>query len=242
MTDRPHPSSAPGHAQPSRNAKVAFVALTAITFALLFGPSACTIGGTSSTAAENDRLRRESLDQQATIKKLSGDIAELKTKIDELARLREQPIPTEVLAAVPRTQSVTISSLTRPIRAADGLLTGIETDFEPLDGRGRFLQVAGTVTITVHTPASPKAELGTLTLNPAQLRDAFRSGLTGSYYTGTVPIDHSAYAAAGSPASLLVHISLTDGLSGNAFTSERVIRAHRSDPDAPSAAASAPKN
>lgn len=64
---------------------------------------------------------------------------------------------------------------------------------EPRDARGRFVQVAGYLDVRVVAVRDPgKGESPTLAerrFGPAALRDAWRSGMFGTHYTLTMPVD-----------------------------------------------------
>ncbi|MBL9150665.1 MAG: hypothetical protein JNM94_18415 [Phycisphaerae bacterium] len=68
---------------------------------------------------------------------------------------------------------------------------------EPRDARGRFVQVSGYLDVRVVAVRDPgKGESPTLAerrFGPSALRDAWRSGMFGTHYTLTMPVDLAPY-------------------------------------------------
>ena len=93
---------------------------------------------------------------------------------------------------------------------------------QPVDGLGRFVQLVGHLTVHVGVlPATGDARtLGHVDLSPAELRDAYRSGITGTHYTIEIPLEDP--GAAGSVCDARVHY--VDGRTGRRFEAHRSIR------------------
>ena len=88
-----------------------------------------------------------------------------------------------------------------------------------LDGRGRALQVSGTLTLEVRDDAG--VLLARRVLGPAELRDAYRSSFAGTHYVvegaaaGAAGDNAEALArAAARRATLMFRATLTDGVTG----------------------------
>jgi hypothetical protein len=196
--------------------------------ALLTG---CRVGGVRSVEAENDRLRQEMVDKEKKQHELEGEIAELKVKLAEASRAQAQH-PDEVLQALPRVTSLEVSSLSgfEP-NDVNAPATTVAVWFETEDGRGRFVQAVGTVTISalllpskVGDGSSPEPQrIASLTLSPAQLRDAYRSSFTGTHYTAEMKLDQPVERGPGRTPSLLVRIEFHDAITGQDLKAERVI-------------------
>jgi len=196
---------------------------------LLIAPG-CRIGGSSGVSAENDRLRAEVVDLSDRIKLLEGERDELKVKVAELAEARAMTMPQEVLEALPRATTISIDGLsgftpTDPSAPA----TGVVAYFTPKDGRGRFVQVAGTIKVEALVAAaeigagSEPRLVGSVSLNPAQVRDAYRSGLLGTHYTVEFPMQEAVARGPAEGPTLILRAEFMDGLTGQVHRAERLI-------------------
>jgi hypothetical protein len=199
----------------------------------------CNVGGTSSTSAENDRLRRETLQLRRDLERAEGEKAELRVKLGESERSRTAALDPAVLEAIPRITRIDF-----------GILSGVDDasrsprlvrfDLTPLDGRGRFTQAVGTLTVeaavlppvapgenALSSPAAmstgsplPGVLLATRTLTPAELREAYRSGLTSASYVVEVEPAHPVPESG----DLVMRVSFSDALSGHTHTATKVTR------------------
>ncbi len=189
---------------------------------LLLPLAACSVGGSRSASAENDRLRREVLDLNTRIQSLEREREELRVKSAGLIAYPTNPLAPEALEALPLCTSVSISTLSG-LRTVDAGKT-LAVMFEPRDGRDRFTQVAGSVTVSAaFLPASgaqDAAPVQTARLSPRELRDAYRSGITGTYYEVLLPAP-AGYSPAGT--SIALRVDLADALTGRTVTGERLI-------------------
>ena len=137
---------------------------------------------------ENDALRREREVLRDRIAALELELAEARAK----AAVSGSPEADAVARATPEAAKVTIARLARLEDAdGDGVADRVTLRIEPVDGRGRFVQVAGTIAARVEVVRgdAPTRELGRVTLDPAQVRDAYRAGLGGAAYAVEVPVD-----------------------------------------------------
>ena len=192
------------------------------------------LGGERSVSEENDRLRTQVHEQQERIKALEGERDELKLKLAEASRARGTTLPEGVADAMPTVTSVKVSMLSglEPV-SADQPATGVSVTFQPMDGRGRFTQAVGSTVIEVFEIAS-KVEgaqprrIAQATLTPAELRDAYRSNVTGTYYSATLPLEGPVERSKVTPA-LLIRLEFTDALTGKVHKAERLL------PERPSA-------
>jgi|GEM_PF-666300 len=207
-------------------------------------------GGPKNFTNENDRLRREVLSLESRISSLESGNAELRARLAEAERRGEAPMPESVREALPRAGRL---ELLEPLRdlSVDGRDTGrVRVRVRPIDGRGRFVQVAGSLTVEVivlppllagangaaraeadHAPI-PMSEdrlfreppigigarrLAHVTLTPAELREAYRAGLSAPSYWVDIP------GVFGTP-ELLVRVRLEDAVTGVTHTAERLWR------------------
>ena len=199
----------------------------------------CNVGGTSSTSAENDRLRRETLQLRRDLERAEGEKAELRVKLGESERSRTAALDPAVLDAIPRITRIEF-----------GILSGVDDasrsprlvrfDLATLDGRGRFTQAVGTMTVeaavlpTVGPDPSPDASpsptpadaplpgvlLAKRTLTPAELREAYRSGLTSASYV----IEAEPMQPVPESGDLVLRVSFSDALTGQTHTATKVTR------------------
>ncbi|MBI1190430.1 MAG: hypothetical protein GC200_07110 [Tepidisphaera sp.] len=186
--------------------------------------SGCTLGGSTSASAENDRLRREAIDLKDQIAKLKGETDELKAKL--AAASKAEGMKPDVIEALPVVTHIEIggfSGLIPPMGAA----SGVRVEFYPKDGRDRFVQCVGAVKIeALLLPAEvgqgePK-RLGAISLDPPALRDAYRAGMLGTYYEAVVPIPPD-MADAARESSILVRLEFIDGTNDQTHKAEYTI-------------------
>lgn len=149
--------------------------------------SGCRVGGYSKPERENDSLR-------ARVKDLGEQLALATAERDELrVKLRNTIVETsgveaaEVAAATPRIVALEIDPFSGYVPAdAKEAATGVVAYVRTLDGRRRFTQGVGTLTIEVWSAEAANRSSGEalsrITLTPLQLREAYRSSLTGTHY------------------------------------------------------------
>ncbi len=133
-------------------------------------------------AAANDQLRLERESQHEQIESLEAENAELRSKLAEANARLGSPIPDDVLIALPRVASI---ELTRFSDLRDDVMTW---SIRPSDSRGRFVQVVGTLELRAVTAGSEPRVLAETVLAPAELRDAYASGLSGAAYRASAQI------------------------------------------------------
>lgn len=209
----------------------------ALCLAALLAPLAgCTVGGSRSASEENDRLRRQVHELTDRIKRLEGERDELRVKLAAESAARRDALPPAAAEALPACTSLEIDTLSG-LRPADRArpAEAISICFIPRDGRGRFVQVVGSATVAaVKVPAGwsgaePPTDapvVAAAALTPPQVRDAYRSGLTGTYYEAVLPLRAPVLrATSGTPDSILIHIEFTDALTGQVHRADRVLSA-----------------
>ncbi|UCD75899.1 MAG: hypothetical protein JSV91_03065 [Phycisphaerales bacterium] len=179
--------------------------------------------------AENDRLREEVMDLTDQVTGLKARNREL---IAELSQASTAPgsLPDAVRQATPRVAGIEIDRLSHARdEDEDGMPETILVYITSRDGRERFVQLVGelVVTATVAHGKAPAVTVGSITLNPAELRDAYRNGFMGTHYSVTVPIDVSALSRGDLDLPCLVCATFEDGLMGQHHTAERSVPLHR---------------
>lgn len=178
------------------------------------------------TYAENARLRSDVLQLKEVNESLQQRIAELNLQLQDAAS-DSADVPAEVQAVVPHVTSIAISRLSHAKDSDDdGKPDTVVIYIVPSDGLGRFTQLAGPLGASVMTVASVGGEpirLGHVSLTPSEVRDCYRSSLTGTHYTIEVPFDSSAML----PQALQQVVAMVvyaDGRTGRTqFTAERTI-------------------
>jgi hypothetical protein len=190
-----------------------------VLFAALACLFSCSSGKRISQA--NDILRRRNHDLEQEVQALKRRNAELESEINAVASQPDDVSP-ELRAATPHVTEISIGRLTH-IRDTDknGEPDTLMAYVQPVDGRGRFTQMVGTITATVAiVPDEGEAQtIGRTLMDPVEVRDAYRSSFTGQHYLVEVPVttDHRS-------ASVVVRISYDDGLSGRTLSAERSIQ------------------
>lgn len=209
-------------------ARIRAAALAALALGTL---SACS----SRVEIENDRLREENQSLKQQVETLTGANAELNAKLSEATSAHAAPMQADVLAALPRVASIDVDNLSGyyPGDRAQPA-TSVRIFLRPFDGRRRFVQAVGNVAVEAliipngvgaadGTEASnlpPRAQL-VANLTPTQLREAYRSGITGTHYEIDLML------AAPMPdrsATILVRAQFTDAVTGVVHKAERLIK------------------
>ena len=190
---------------------VALAAVVGSTLAVLM--TGCS--GRALAPNATDGLRAELVERTRERDAARARMLELETKVGELSQSRDGKIDPEVAQAMPALASVSLSSqstgrLTEPNHAT------LAAVIAPFDGLGRFIQITGTLRVSVAAlvPGRDPLPAGSLTVGPKALRDAYRSGFLGSHYTIEVPLK---WDGAESPRALAVSAEFTDGLTGMAY-------------------------
>lgn len=189
---------------------------------------ACRLGGSRSVEAENDRLRRETAEQRARLAALEGEVRELR------ARLASSPATAGATApTLPVATSVEVGRFSGflPTSGDPAAPRRFRVEFMPLDGRGRFMQVAASAEIEVlqgaespaRSPTAPaassRAALARVSLSPEEVREAYRSTFVGTFY------EHVLDLPAPTPAGpLTIRVTLHDGLTGQTLVGEQIVK------------------
>jgi hypothetical protein len=204
---------------------------------------ACTIhaGGTQDPALIADQLRTRVAELESQLATQQSELAELRAKLAQASAASSAELSPEELAAIPTPVSLTIDA--RSGLSRDG--TELEVLVTPVDGRQRFVQVAGTLAVQVFAiaqqvegtveqagdgeggvaqPAEPKAPLWSRQLSPSALRDAYRSGFLGTHYLVAIPLSPELRAAHAS-GGLDVRVSLNLAASDRTLSTARSLHA-----------------
>lgn len=146
-------------------------------------------------ANENDRLRDELAQTRDALDQTRRERTELLAKLNELSRQQTElgPDAQAVLQALPRCALIEFDSFTELVDR-DNLpgYEAIDVYVYPRDARNRFVQVAGTLRLTAHRQPddindSP-TPLASLTLEPLDLREAYRRTIFTVHYYAQLPL------------------------------------------------------
>lgn len=177
-------------------------------------------------STEADMLRERVMLLERELEALERRNTELRAEIRRLSRQRAD-VPEEVLAATPHVTGIEISRFShgRPARDDDDL-DQLRLYVNPVDSRGRFVPLLGT--LRIHAAILPDTDAVTIVrmeLSPEQIRDAYRSGFTGTHYRFIVPIDwpDGVDAEAARDGPVFVRLVYDDGHTGERFTAERSV-------------------
>lgn len=196
----------------SRPAEVALVAI-----AVALGAGGCRAKALGPSA--NDPLRDENRSLREANAELTARVQELETRLAAVeAERAPDGIDPEVVAHTPAVRRLELKSGSVVEAIAGEAGRGVARVWlEPVDGRGRFVQVTGWIEVAITAlPASgPAIPIGSVRLGPAEVRDAYRSGFMGTHYTVEVPVD---LAAAGTSPNFAVSATFTEGRSRATLT------------------------
>lgn len=192
--------------------------------------AACTFLGCESRPfeTEGDTLRARVVELETEVEQLKRREAEL---LAELRRVRqaqsraEEFADSDVSEFVPHVVDISIGRLSH-VRDTDGdgVVDLLRLYIHPVDGRGRFMQMVGQLQVNaVLVPdAADPVSVGRASLSPGELRDAYRSGITGTHYAVQVPLDLS-QAPSGELEEVTVRVTYIDGITGERCTADRSI-------------------
>lgn len=194
----------------------------------------CRAGGESA----GDVLRKQNMELQSQVAQLEKDTSELRAKLAEMVGLKSGGTTksAEVVEATPRVASIEIDFLSGPTADSSSPPQSdrnrtVAIYVKPLDGRGRFIQATGALTVEVSRLVSlesggqaatdaPAKLLASRTLEPLQLRDAYRAGFTGTYYVVEIPVAASDLQP---PGQILLRARFADAITGASFEASRIV-------------------
>jgi hypothetical protein len=172
---------------------------------------------------QNDILRERVMELEDEVATLERRHRELEA---ELARIAGAPgsLPAEIRSNIPNLAEISIDRLSHAVDSDDdGRADRLRVYVDAVDGRGRFLQLVGPM--SVHAAVLPaEAEsttIGQQTFTPDAVREAYRSGFTGTHYTFELPIERP--AAAEAVTSATVRVEHVDGRTGKRYGAQRAI-------------------
>jgi hypothetical protein len=190
---------------------------SAVGFVFLGG---CSIhaGGNEDPARVADGLRTRVAQLEADIAQRDAAIAELNKKLEKAQALVLTP---EQSAALPTITKVVIDA--RSGLARNG--GSFEVLLVTLDGRDRFMQVAGSLDISVRDAGADEdaAPVYVKQLGPLAVRDAYRSGFMGTHYVIDIPLT-DAIKAAYENSGLQVEVELAQVTNDQVLTTSKLLK------------------
>ncbi|HMN97077.1 MAG TPA: hypothetical protein PKC43_11460 [Phycisphaerales bacterium] len=178
---------------------------------------------TALAPTEADRNRERVQELEGEVRTLRGRVGELEAALGLSERLSASAaIDPAVLAAAPFAESIRLGRFGGfEDRDGDGAADLLRLSIEALDGGGRPVQVAGwaRVELTCAPLGGAPRRIATLELEPAELRERFRSGLFGASYSIELPV-----AAAHRPEGpCILVVELRDGITGRTMRTEETV-------------------
>lgn len=166
------------------------------------------------------------------LKETTRERDELDRKVKDLeAKLADRPRPaasamsSEAESVLPKLVDLRVSDMSS-VRVDGAAGPVLRLAIEPSDGRGRFIQITGTLRVGVKadTSVTETALLGDLSVGPKALSDAYRSSLIGNYYSLEVPLKLDGRSV---PSDLNVVCSFTDASTGRVFEFKDIVPVKR---------------
>lgn len=228
-----HPRNSP-RSRPGRvSRRIARLASAGCAIGCLLTGLTAGCGGTATARVDeaNNRLRHEVVELEDRIAALEAERNELATKLERMAAAEAQTDAESAFAALPAELPVAQDvAVGRSAHArdddGDGLVDRVYAPVSTVDGRGRFVQVAATLTVRAavlpDVDDGEPMQAGRVELDPAALRDAYRTGIAGAHYAVWIPIDPGA-APVTESGKMLITIRLEDRLTGAELRADRMI-------------------
>ena len=171
---------------------------------------------------QNDLLRARVMDLETQVQHLTDRNRELEAALVQVETPPGEP-PEVVRAATPHVVRIEIDRLSHALdEDGDGRVEALMIYVKPADGMGRFVQLAGW--LSVHAadlpPGAEAQTLGRITLDPTEVRQAYRSSFLGTHYSVTLPLTLPADRPEG---PCTVRVIYEDGRSGRRVSDEREI-------------------
>ena len=195
--------------------------LPAAAVAALLVLSGCAGGGFEN---ENDRLRAVNLQLQRELERVNAQL-DLRTREVQVARQQlsggVQPVEG---ARPPQLATIAFDRYSGAVDTdGDSVDDIVRVYIQPLDGQGRFLPVSGKATarLVAIPESSPPTVLAERTFGPSEWDAAYRSTFMGTHYTLELDLPQP---LPDDLAEATLHVTLTEGETGVAFTQQQVIR------------------
>lgn len=171
---------------------------------------------------QNDLLRARVMDLEARVEALADRNQELEAALAQAETAPGEPAEV-VRASTPHVVSIRIDQRSYALdEDGDGQVEALKVYIKPADGRGRFVQLVGW--LSVHAadlpPDAEVATLGQVTLDPAEVRERYRSSFMGTHYSVILPLELPADRPEG---PCTVRVIYEDGRSSRSVSNQREI-------------------
>jgi outer membrane murein-binding lipoprotein Lpp len=171
---------------------------------------------------ENDALRARVMELEAQVERLTDHTGELKAALDRAEAVPET-LPDQVRDNIPHVVRVEVERLSHALdEDGDGRAEGVLVYVKPSDGLGRFVQLVGRLSVhaAVLPPDADAISVGRVTLDPTEVREAYRTSFMGTHYRLTVPVTLPAGLPQG---PCTIRVVYEDGRSGRSVSAQREI-------------------
>jgi hypothetical protein len=179
-------------------------------------------GGVKNYANDNDRLRAENLDLRDKVESLFNDLAATKKALEIEQRRTAAKLPEGFTR--PIASRFEIGGLSGSIDTnEDGVQDAVRLYLRTYEPSGKFIPMLASmdVSLVYIPPGQPAVTVATVTFDPQQFNDGYRTGLTGTHYTLVVPL---AKPPPPGVTQLTARVKLTDAASGVILEAERTVR------------------
>ncbi len=209
--------------RPSADASAGKTALALVGLLVFAAVAGCRAKGEWS---ENDDLRSRIIELEGRLADTTRERDEARAKLAEAERVRLTggELAADAADALPRCAGIEIDRFS----GVSGL-DRLDVYVRPIDGRGRFVQIVGTVNIRADVLPAPGSapdvqprRIASTTVAPAELREAYRSTVLGTHYTIALAVDPAGITSGDRVA---LSVEFLDALTGQAFRAERIVPA-----------------
>ncbi len=188
-----------------------------------------SIGCQSDYRTVNDELRAQLMELEREVIRLVRENQELQGQVRRATAT--EALPEGAAAQIPQVAELVFARFSHARdTTGDGLPDELRIYLHTLDGRGKFVQATGELTLdALLLPTDPSVEpipIGHVSLDAQSLRESLRSGFTGMHYTVRVPLtlpdDASDFTSSG-PVRMFVRAALIDVVTGLQHTADRTL-------------------
>ncbi len=165
-----------------------------------------------------DSLRQENAALRERVALLEAEGSELRSKL--LQQAQAQGLSPEVTEATPTVAGIEIDSLSGVLALEPAsVVRKIAVYIKPFDGRRRFTQAVGDLTVEVRDAGSGRL-IATRSLSPREVREAYRSQFSGTYYVVEFSVGAN---EVGPPRTLEMKIAFVDRTTGRTHEAIRTV-------------------
>ncbi len=149
-------------------------------------------------------------------------VRDLEGKLAERPRAAAGAMTPEAEGVLPRLDGIRVDPSMSSVRLDGPSGAVLRLVLEPIDGKGRFLQITGDLEIGAMLTNSPNdmVSVGDLRCGPKALSDAYRSGFLGSHYSFELPLKIDSKQA---PKTIVVNGVFNDALTGKPVSFQQVV-------------------